>query len=288
MIRDNLEVLEKLFHLNHWAKTRDVITRRDRDVIYSIKREGIRRLTERGILSPTRRIERPHRTLNELKESRWEGIDLLEQAVMSFQNDSRGLDDTAMIQSIDAIYYAAIASRQPMSVHELESLGIPADTFALSVGMNADIDADWGDNPGAIDPCWYWLVEFSTQDPLPRFCFHLPLRVAESFCEIADTATSDKDRPSGEYGERFGRPIMEEESLAFPIMDLVTFFGRNESDFPNRLRTRDEIEDEIAQSWSASYQADRCDEDGCDEDNWGEDDWGEDDWDEDDWDEACE
>lgn len=263
MIEDTVDALTKLFHLNHWAKAGEILTRRDRDVLYEIKGNQIRQLNKQGKLILSRVIERPNTLLNSLYSNAWSGP-VIDCALDSIDAT---LEERDLREALDQLYHKAQDEDKPLDEMALDQLGVVPIAFGAEAGSLEEVIDNWDEVQFAIDPCWYWLAEYLTREALPRFCFHVPYRIAQEFFGVHDLAHSESE--SREFGEQFGRAITEEESLEFPILELVQFFGKREEDFPNKLRTRELIEAEIVREQATLLTADSRYEDNWDENDLG-------------------
>lgn len=245
---DDREILQNLFHLNHWAKAHDFLTRRDRMVLCEIKLTEVRKLFERDVLVPLCTIRRPNRDLDRLYETEWEG------AVLDLTLERWGpkLNEEQLRALLNRLYLESIAAGEPLDDEALDKAGVTPDVFlyASSIFRKIEIGCNWADVDEVIDPCWYWLTEFRSSDSHPRFCFHLPYRESNWAGESPELVDTEQD---GEYGEQFGRAITKAESLEHPIVELVEFFGRKAAEFPNSLESRKDIEERIRASRHVPY-----------------------------------
>jgi hypothetical protein len=77
-----------------------------------------------------------------------------------------------------------------------------------------------------LDPEGLSLVAFRYISPMARYCFHLPLRVAETFVPRWTLAQlKSASRSSRESGEYYGRPITENEGLQQPVAHILRELG---------------------------------------------------------------
>jgi hypothetical protein len=101
------------------------------------------------------------------------------------------------------------------------------------------------------------LIAFRFTGPTARYVFHLPFRLAEAFLS-AQRVHELKNAPatSREFGEYYGRPISESESLQHPIEEILHELGVDIAAIcPRQLSNKQEYT--LAQTtWNAQWSED--------------------------------
>ena len=127
----------------------------------------------------------------------------------------------------------ARATRRPIPCDELSALCVaPTDLLYIQDRRFYYLETwDSWDNLDAsdlrkLDPEGLSLIAFRYTSPIARYVFHLPFRVAEEFLS-AQQVHDLKNAPaaSREFGEYYGRPITESESLHHPIVEILRELG---------------------------------------------------------------
>ena len=249
--------LELVFYLNHWAKARDLLFYVDRQGLYTIKARLLAEAYRVGLLKAVARIPsqaefRPFADPEQREAVAYSGAErILEilrwpanaEELAQYQQLYRRLtgqeppaipkkgaipDETvdslqrAVEEFLLALEAEARQTRRPVPVDKLEALCLlPSDVIE-----SCDPNERWDDltSLGPLDPEHYSLVEFRYTSETARYCFHLPLRVAETFVQpekIAQLPVAG----AREEGELFGRAITEQESLAYPILGILNELG---------------------------------------------------------------
>src|SRR5216683_1951007 len=153
------------------------------------------------------------------------------------RSDVGGLD----VQQVRAYIFARLqelerqarATRQPIPCSELAALCVaPTDLLCIQDHRYYYLETwDSWDSLDAsdlrkLDPEGLSLIAFQYNSPGAHYVFHLPFRTAEAFLP-AQQIHKLKNAPSTsrEFGEYYGRPITESESLQKPIREILWELG---------------------------------------------------------------
>jgi len=145
----------------------------------------------------------------------------------------------------------ARATRQPIPCDELAALCVaPLDLLYIEDRRYYYFDTwdSWdsldASNLRKLDPEGLSLVAFQYTSPRARYVFHLPFRTAETFLS-GQQLYRLKNAPatSREFGEYYGRPITEPESLQNPISEILWELGVDIAAIcPRQLSNKQEYE----------------------------------------------
>lgn len=134
---------------------------------------------------------------------------------------------------LQELEFEARTTRQPIPYDELAALCVaPTDLLCIQDHRYNYLETwDSWDSLDAsdlrkLDPEGLSLIAFQYNSPGARYVFHLPFRTAEAFLP-AQQIHKLKDVPSTsrEFGEYYGRPITESESLQRPIREILWELG---------------------------------------------------------------
>ncbi len=117
-----------------------------------------------------------------------------------------------------------------------------------------------------LDPEGLSLIAFQYDSSKAHYIFHLPFRLAEGFLsEQIVQALRDRPSSSRECGVIYGRTISDEESLQYPIADILNELGVSIGAIcPHKLISKEEYRNQSA-TYHSSYWKD-------DDEDWEEDD----------------
>ncbi len=175
----------------------------------------------------------------------------------------------------------ARATRQPILYSELIALCVaPTDLLHIQDRRFYYLENwdSWDDLDASdlrkLDPEGLSLIAFRYTSPIARYVFHLPFRMAEAFLS-AQLVHELKNAPatSREFGEYYGRPISESESLQHPVEEILHKLGVDIATVcPHQLSNKQEYV--LAQAmryaqWDEEWSYGDEDED-LDEDDWNE------------------
>jgi len=175
----------------------------------------------------------------------------------------------------------ARATRQPIPCDELSALCVaPTDLLYIQDRRFYYLETwdSWDDLDASdlrkLDPEGLSLVAFRYTSPIAHYVFHLPFRVAETFLS-AQQVHDLKNGPatSREFGEYYGRPISESESLQQPIEEILWELGVDITAIcPRQLSNKQEYVLEQAirsaqwdEDWSYGDEDEELDEDVWDD-----------------------
>src|SRR5215469_341735 len=150
---------------------------------------------------------------------------------------------------LQELEFEARTTRQPIPYDELAALCVaPTDLLCIQDHRYYYLETwDSWDSLDAsdlrkLDPEGLSLIAFQYNSPGARYVFHLPFRTAEAFLP-AQQIHKLKDEPSTsrEFGEYYGRPITESESLQKPIREILRELGVDiEAICPRQLNDKQE------------------------------------------------
>ncbi len=173
----------------------------------------------------------------------------------------------------------ARTTRQPIPCSELKALCVAPTDLLYIEDRRFYYLANWdswdeldASDLRKLDPEGLSLIAFRYTSPIARYVFHLPFRVAEAFLS-AQRLHDLKNTPaaSREFGEYYGRPITESESLQHPIGEILRELGVDIAAIcPRQLSNKQEYT--LAQAmryaeWDEDWGYDDEDEE-LDEDIW--------------------
>ncbi len=107
--------------------------------------------------------------------------------------------------------------------------GTPGFGRDLTLAIAADVAAEGvieGTYLRKLDPERLSLISFQYTSPRAHYVFHLPFRTAETFLPAQQVhRLKNSSAASHEFGEYYGRPITESESLQNPIREILWELG---------------------------------------------------------------
>lgn len=145
----------------------------------------------------------------------------------------------------------ARATHQPIPCDELTALCVaPIDLLYIQDRRYYYLETwDSWDSLDAsdlrkLDPEGLSLIAFQYNSPRSRYVFHLPFRTAEAFLPAQQVHTlKNVPATSREFGEYYGRPVTESESLQNPIREILWELGVDIAAIcPRQLSNKQEYE----------------------------------------------
>jgi len=177
---------------------------------------------------------------------------------------------------LQELEFEARTTRQPIPYDELAALCVaPTDLLCIQDHRYYYLETwDSWDSLDAsdlrkLDPEGLSLIAFQYNSPGAHYVFHLPFRTAETLLP-AQQIHKLKDAPSTsrEFGEYYGRPITESESLQKPIREILWELGVDiEAICPRQLNNKQEYllaqvarYDEWDEDWSYNDEDEELDD----------------------------
>jgi hypothetical protein len=278
-----VDTLRAIFHLNHWAKARDRLLYLDRQGLYQVKARILREAYRQGqiqlvsyidgsggfpALDETQTLFATERIADDVSDENPVARDLYRQVIGREIGPSETVDraDLPIIEAyirerLRDLRSDALSTRRAIPTSALKALCLdPDDLYEYFPAVeHARFHLDWDDldesDLRVLDPEGLSLVTFRYRSPDAGFTFHLPFRVAEQFVaeqELYNLQASGGQREAGEF---FGREITEEESLAYPVRELLEKLGVDASVVcPENLVDKDQHVARIEAERAARYR----------------------------------
>jgi hypothetical protein len=186
-----------LFNMNHWAKAHEQLFFVDRQGLYTVKAALLRQAYAIGAIEATAYID---------------------------GTPGFGKDITLAIAA-DIAAEGVIERLAALCVAPTDLLCIQDRRYYYLETWDSWDSLDASDLR-KLDPEGLSLIAFQYNSPRAHYVFHLPFRTAEAFLPAQQThKLKNAPSTSREFGEHYGRPITEIESLQRPIREILWELG---------------------------------------------------------------